>query len=382
MKLTIASALAAAGLALSAHAAPFTPGNIAVYVAGDGTAALNTAAAAGSIREYTPAGVLVQTINLTSTGTNAFTTSGSANTEGHLTLSADGRYLTVAGYNAAAGTASIGTTTAASVNRAIARIDMNGLVDTSTRISNAFSGASIRSVVSSNGSDFWAMGGNNGIQYSTFGSTTSTQVSTGPGNGNSRVINIFNNQLYVSAGNASFLGVGSVSPSLPTSAGATATIFSGVGGTAGFSSNDFFLADLNPSVAGPDTLYVATDNTGNVGLSKYTFNGTTWTLSSLILVPPASLGGTNPSLRHLTGSVDASGNVTIFGSASGPSTSENVNNRLMKLVDTGGTQTWTTLANAGAGFVFRGVDFVPVPTPGALALATVGGLIASRRKRS
>lgn len=381
MQIRLAAALAAAGLAVSASAAMFTPGNLAVYVAGDGTTALNTAAASGSIREYTTAGVLVQTIPITSTGAGAFTTGGSANTEGHLTLSADGRYLTVAGYNAAAGTASIGTTAAATVNRNIARIDMLGNIDTSTKISNAFSAASIRSVVSSNGTDFWSMGGNSGIQYSTFGSTSSVQVSTGPGNGNSRVVNIFNNQLYVTAGNASFLGVGTVSPSLPTSAGATATIFSGIGGVSGFSPNDFFLADLDPGVAGPDTLYIATDNTGNVGLGKYTFNGSTWSLASLIIVPPATVGGTSPSLRHLTGSVDALGNVTIFGSASGPSTAENSNNRLMKMVDSGGSQTWTTLATAGSSFVFRGVDFVPVPTPGTLALLGLGGMAVARRRR-
>jgi hypothetical protein len=379
MKMQIAAALVAAGLAVSANAAMFTPGNLAVVVVGDGSGTLGTASAATFIREYTPAGVLVQTITVPTIGADRFSVAGSANTEGHLTLSGDGRYLTLGGYNAAPGTASIASSTVATNSRAIARIDMFGTVDTSTKITNAFSGASIRSVATPNGTNFYAMGGNSGIQLSTFASTSSTQVSTGPGNGNSRVINIFNNQLFVSAGNGTFGGVGSVSPSLPAGPGAVATIFSGVGGTTGFSPNDFFLADLNPLVAGPDTLYVATDNAGNIGLNKYNFNGTTWVSAGLILVPAGSAGGTS-TLRHLTGSVDALGNVTLFGSASG--TAETSANRLMKMVDSGGIQTWTTLATTGTNTVFRGVDFIPVPTPGALAMLAVGGVVCARRRRA
>src|SRR6266550_7541707 len=78
------------------HAAGgFTAGNLVVYRAGDGSAALGSTATVVFLDEYTPSGTIVQSIQLptTSVGSNRrLTGSGSATSEGFLTLSADGRY--------------------------------------------------------------------------------------------------------------------------------------------------------------------------------------------------------------------------------------------------------------------------------------------------
>src|SRR4051812_21810822 len=77
--------------------------NIAVVRVGDGSASLTTAAAPVFIDIYSPSGVFVQTIPLPDTtggSSNPFTLSGTATSEGALTLSADGQYLSVAGYSA------------------------------------------------------------------------------------------------------------------------------------------------------------------------------------------------------------------------------------------------------------------------------------------
>src|SRR6478672_3541108 len=84
----------------------FTLGNLVVYRVGDGIASLGSAATAVFLDEYTTAGALVQSIPMPTAvnGTQKrLTASGSATTEGFLTLSADGRYVVLTGYDAALG---------------------------------------------------------------------------------------------------------------------------------------------------------------------------------------------------------------------------------------------------------------------------------------
>src|SRR5437762_199335 len=72
-----------------ASAAAFILGDLVVVRVGDGTAALSSAATATFLDEYTPGGVLVQTIPLPTalSGLNQpFTLSGSATSEGFLAL--------------------------------------------------------------------------------------------------------------------------------------------------------------------------------------------------------------------------------------------------------------------------------------------------------
>jgi hypothetical protein len=97
--------LLAAGLSCPLAAlAQYTPGNLVVVQVGEG-ASLTSNTLSTSLVEYTPAGVMQNTIMLNSSGTNKLTNTGNAPSEGMLTLSADGRFLVTTGYDAVVGTA-------------------------------------------------------------------------------------------------------------------------------------------------------------------------------------------------------------------------------------------------------------------------------------
>src|SRR5262245_22881649 len=189
----------------------FTPGNVVVVRVGDGTAPLTSAATPVFLEEFQPwAGTNpVQTMALPTApfGLNRqFTLSGTAVTAAHLKRSVDGNFITLGGFDAAVGTASVNATASAIVNRVIACIAANGGIDTSTALTDAYGGSltevgQIRSVISINGQQFWTAGHGvsmavQGVRYvSNLGATTSLQL--GPTITNTRAINILNNQLYV-----------------------------------------------------------------------------------------------------------------------------------------------------------------------------------------
>src|SRR5207248_11668050 len=78
--------------------------------------------------------------------------------EGQLSRSSDGRFLTLAGYNTASG-----SSTSASYQGVIARVDSAGTVAFTTTGSSAFSPASgtwIQGPTSNDGSRFWVAGAN------------------------------------------------------------------------------------------------------------------------------------------------------------------------------------------------------------------------------
>src|SRR5262245_24571989 len=125
-------ALAALGLALvfvcaiqsRSLAAPITAGNLVVVAVGDGVNAINSDTRAVNLREYTTAGVLVQTIPMptAAAGSNQpLVLSGSATSEGFLQISTDSNYLTMMGYGTAPLSAGVTASTSAAVNRVVGR---------------------------------------------------------------------------------------------------------------------------------------------------------------------------------------------------------------------------------------------------------------------
>ena len=91
----------------------FTPGDLVVYRVGTGTGALGSASTAVFLDEYSPNGTLVQSIAMPTTaggGYNPLTASGSATSEGNLTLSQNGENLVLTGYDATTGVAGIAST--------------------------------------------------------------------------------------------------------------------------------------------------------------------------------------------------------------------------------------------------------------------------------
>src|SRR5438067_9892638 len=197
-------------------AAPFTVGNIVLYRVGDGSAALAGTGTAVFLDEYTPAGTLVQSVAMPTTGASGrLVASGTATTEGFLSRSEDGRYLVVPGYDAALGATVTSSTT---VPRVIGRVDANGAVDTSTSYIDAASAGNLRSATSSDGSRYWTSGSTQGPRTIVHGATTATVISTN--NTNTRQINIFADQLYLASG-AGTVRMATIGTGLPTTAGQT-----------------------------------------------------------------------------------------------------------------------------------------------------------------
>lgn len=363
--LSIASAVAvwfAAGVVLQAQ---FSPGKLAVLRVGDGSATLSGAAQPVFLDQFDLTGsgqAPSYTLAIPSSGTNGLTLSGSATSEGALSRSANGLFLTFAGYNANAGTASIASSASATVNRVAGLVTYDGQYTLAARTDQGFSGNNVRGAVTVDGSGFWLSGtgggGSGGIWY--VEGTSDTQVYNTIGN--LRTPNIFDGNLYFSTSSGTDTRGIHFLNGLPTTSGASATQLVATGA----SSSPYDFA-LSPSGT---VLYVADDSTE--GIQRWEFDGSTWTLAYTLGTGVAGVGA-----RGLT--VDWSGAVPVLFAI----TEETSANRLIRIEDTGTGSAALTLATADANTIFRGVDFTPVPEPCTLSLLLAGGsvLVLSRSRR-
>ncbi len=313
---------------------------------GDGQNALSAASTAVFVEERRVDGTLVSTVALPTAASGAmqpFTMAGSASSEGGLALSSTGHYLTAAGYATPPGTASVASTTDATVFRLAARIDVAGDVDTTTSFSTAESGSNARSAVSLDGAGIW-IAGSNDVWYGLFGAATQsgTTVLTTPAN--VRWLAIFGGQLYGSSGSSGFTDVFTIGSGLPVTVNQTATPLPGLP-TTGASPYGFVFFDLAAGVAGNDTLYLADDV---AGLQKWTFDGSSWSqVGTLNLPSPVGFRG--------VAGFAAAGTVTLMAS-----TAESGTDRLVVFVDDGGsTPVGTPVATSPVNTMFRGLALSP-----------------------
>ena len=340
----------------SVFAASFTSGNLVVVRVGGGSAALSSVATPVYLDEYTPSGSLVQSIEMPKavSGSNKrFMLSGSATSEGALSLSTNSKYLVFGGYDADSATAGVASTASATVNRVVARVDSSGSVDITTALTDFSTGNNIRSVTSADGSSFWVSGGATGIAYAALGATTSTQLNSTLTN--VRVLEIFGGQLYFTTGSGSTYRLGTVGSGLPTTSGQTLTNLTGIP-TSG-SPYAYVMFDEVDSVSGQDVLYVADDAKG---ILKYSLVSGSWTQTGSI---------TATGVRGLTG-VRNNGKVTLYASTI---------TSIFSVVDSTGyngtlSGSLTTRATVAANEAFRGIAFAPTAdttsTPTANALAS------------
>lgn len=465
----------AAWMPAYAQSLTFTPGDLVVSVEGDGsnTGSYSDNQAApitlfqfslnGTNSPATPAG----TLELPNSASDPGSISGEygSSSEGQLQLSGNGQYLTIMGYGIDAGTynsnASIYSTNCTPtpacqsalaqstslssapnyIPRVVALISANGSVDTSTRLTNVFNGNNPRSAYTANGTSFYVSGQGTsgdttgGVFYTTLGSSTATPI-TGADAGSgayqdTRVVTVYNNQLYVSVDsksgstNRDYLGTLGSAGSLPTSlanSGNGPTELPGFGNTGGTGKisitsgangdgnglNAGTAINLSPEdyfFANSTTLYVAdsgdpknnsncgscTTSVGDGGLQKWTYNGSSWTLdytlaSGLGLVSNnngTTLHGTS-GLEGLTGEV-VGNNVELFATSytlgdTDPSALYGITDSLTASTASAASgETFTTLASAPAGsdYNFKGVAFAPVPLPPSLGMLLAGlGVLA------
>ncbi len=375
--------------------AAFAAGNLVVErigAIGSSTTLAGGAAIAVFVDEFTTAAGQsglspVQSISLPTTVSSvagsqrALVDSGSATSAGFLTRSVDGRFLVLPGVNAAPGTASVAT--AAGLDRVVGRIDVSGNVDTTTVLTGAFVGNNFRSVATTNGTDIWVAGTSSGtgsptggVWYTTFGGSTPTQLTTGPGapavgGGNARNVVVTSSGLYVSTGSTSLnggpvaLGVLQVGTGVPTTSGQSLTQLVNTSTTGTGTASPYDFAISNDGL----TMYVADDRTiaNGGGIQKFTRTSTANTFALAYAIGT----GTGSTVGARSIAVDFSGANPIIVA----STSEASLNRIIRLTDTGtqsgANATVVTVSTATANTIYRGVDFAPANAPVAPTLGTV-----------
>ncbi|MBS2014708.1 MAG: hypothetical protein JST00_17605 [Deltaproteobacteria bacterium] len=329
-----------------------------VRVGQAGGAALSAASVAAFIEERRfKDGVVEQTIALPTAAAapqHALTLRGTGTTEGTLSRSDDGAFVVLAGYDAPPGTASVATTTAATVARVVGRVTKAGVVDTSTALTGAYDEASPRAAATADGTAFWVSGDNGtgntgGIYYAELGQG-GLQIFDTPGN--LRAVGVFGAQLYATtqsgaAGNT--LRLFAVGTGTPTTAGQTGTQLAGIPDTV--TPHGLVLLDRDPGVAGVDTLYAADTRalTAGGGIQKWKLGaGGTWTL-----VTTFKKGLTGAPVNVAAKPIGTSVAV-VCATLDNPS-------KIVRFLDDGVAldPTGTTLGTAASPTQFRGVAITP-----------------------
>lgn len=384
---TVALAGSLVGLAGPAFAGTgFTPGDLVVEQVGAvGGPAPSSTSAAVSLWDYSTAGTASGYVDTFSSSTSTDTStshalvdSGSATYNGEISLSADGQYIYVAGYDDNAGVAKL--TSTVGVPRTVGIVSASGTNDTSTALTSNSSdttppkltatGINFRSATGTTGGTVpFYSGGDDGLAISPDGATGASSLNAD----GIHQLNIAGGQLYESTTTA----IDQVGTGTPTSGSPTDTSLIG-SPPSKFEPAGFAFVTVG-SASSPNVLYVA--DTGVGAIEKYVYNGTTWVASGSVTVTgvtglAASVSGSTVNLYvtnqgDLYGITDSSG---AGGTLSAPA---------------------TVLAAAPTGESMKGVVLAPVnlttgnnlpETPFVvflplLAVAGLAGYLAVRRRR-
>jgi hypothetical protein len=372
MKKLLLSLLTVTSLIVTANA-QFAPGNLAVLRLGNGTETLANTGNSVFIDQFTPLGSYVNSTAILNSGASALVMSGTATSEGSLTRSTDGRYLTFAGYNTTAGipyASSLPATSASLVPRAVGQVNDAGSYNLVTTTTAAYGGTSStagnpRSVITDGANNYWGVGtSSSSSTRGTYYYGTASSPAWIEGTKSPRVINMFGGNLYysVSSGAAGASGIWGFSGQ-PTSGPLVATQLIDTGVSSG--NYDFALNSAMTLV------YVADDRaSASGGIQRWDWSGSSWSLTYTLGTGVANVGA-----RGLA--VDFSGADPVIYAT----TAEGTANRLITITDLGGSSVATTLATAPANEIFRGLDFTPIPEPATTALLGIGLLLFCYRFR-
>jgi exopolysaccharide biosynthesis protein len=325
----------------------FTPGNIVVSRYGDGVAALPTTSITVPIflDEYTPAGVFVRShpMPTVANGRNRVI-SGSATvmSEGLLSLSPNGHYLTNIGYNPAPGTAY-----SSSSQRIIAITTADGEINSSTTCPTNV--LNPRCALSNNGGSIWFVGSNSGIRYKPVGTAAANNdtLSTIPDANKS--LYIYNNQLYYLADYSTGPKIGMVGIGLNRKPGQS--LYPLPGNPTTTNPTQMVMLDSDSSTAEPDLMYVTDETEG--AIKKWVFTAGGWVSKGSV-----SVSGVTSKLRGITGEITQDGNVILY--------TMNISS-VMKVVDSSAvasvmsatTHPPVVLFTAAANTLFKGIAYSP-----------------------
>ncbi|MGO8701301.1 MAG: immunoglobulin domain-containing protein [Limisphaerales bacterium] len=341
MKLLVLTSCLLAAAAQAQIAPGFQPGNLIVLRVGSKNTTLANTGDPVFLDEYTPKGLLTNSITIPDSGPTSLIIGGTASSEGAISRAANSNFIVMAGYNTDYPYASsLANSTSSEVPRGLATIDFDGNYAFVTNTQTQFSGNNIRSGAADGSNNFWAAGATSGTVYMGLASTPATVQGKLT---DIEVINIFNGDLCFSQQKTAPYGIYYLA-GLPTAAAKTNLLFA----TGSSSSPYGFAISPDNTVA-----YVADDRktSSGGGIQKYTNNGA-WGLAYTL----ATGAGSTSGARGIV--VNFSQPPVIYAT-----TAESASNRLIAITDTGSGALAKALATAGKNEVFRGVQFTPQGNP-------------------
>jgi hypothetical protein len=362
--------LLAVGVSMAALVAPgqsssFLPKHLAVLRAGNGAIRLHLKQAPVFIDEFAPDNfnkAPLMTVAVPTNGPDAMFFNGHAATEGMLSRSADGRYLTFAGYGGVNLLEQSGTPSLLNIGRAFCAVDAAG--STHTIIYEQYGGTqkmNPRGAVTDGANHFWSCGNASGTAYYDASGSSGPVIFTAVPD--SRQVKIINGTLYTTLDGPDgvFLGVpsgifsfvdGSGDPSpLPYSSKTKLSLV--VSADKDFSKIAGF--DMNPE----GTIAYTAD--AQKGIQKYVKSDGQWKFAYNFSIPQNIPAAENHEVGCFALTVDFAGSTPIIYATTTEGYNGSVNsNRVVRIEDTGASAAVTTIAQStSTEIAFRGIAFTP-----------------------